>query len=86
MLAFRMIMNPQSPSYEPCVRCAADCNWLGQDEGQCWGRVDLEDYAEDGSVIHACRGHQNFWDWCHGADVWKYIPENAESIHPDTKP
>lgn len=50
---------------------------MGQHEGQCWGRVDLEDYAEDGSAIHACRGHQNYWDWCNGADVRKYIPENA---------
>ena len=68
---------PCSPSYSTWVRCGEDCNLLGQDEGQCWGRVDLEDCAEDGSAIHACRGHQNYWDWCHGADVRKYIPENS---------
>jgi len=67
---------PCSPSYSKCERCGEDCNLLGQDEGQCWGRVDLEDYAESGEAIHACRGHQNYWEWCNGADVRKYIPEN----------
>lgn len=64
-------------SYRPCPQCGADCNLLGQGPGQCWGNVELWDYDEDGSELHVCRGHQNYFDWCCGVDSPKYIEENT---------